>query len=488
MPGTQVVRVATYTKSAMSGVGREQVRCSDSVCRNQDIDSTLTHLNVSLKNPWGGSIGAAWHHAVEEIGAQFKQRKDAGVMDQMIITSGPEFFQSLGWKHGQGMTPQVEQFFREAYTWAVEQVGYQASDRNILAATIHLDETTPHMHVAFVPVAESWRRKVYAKDKDGKVRRTKSGSPVVAKDEHGKQIYELVDEPRLNRSEFWSAYGGAESERSTGRKNISYSLLQDSFQVEVGARWGLDRGEVGSNAHHVSHHKKKMKDAQQDLAAMQAQSKAVSQDISQKKKETEVLKGQLGDVATAVDLQSQLPKGKVKSGLRGSRVVYTLEEDAKLHRVATTGLLSQRLEAWHKEDVEKNRALSTEVVSLRKQVQSLQPYKEKAARVPDLEFRLRETQAQLDESREEAGRLRQQLKALKDVVIGFMGALGHRINGAVDFVKDQLYRCGFKQLAGNVRVDPQQEDALDQFLAKQSQEQVQQRQARRKYRSWDIEH
>jgi hypothetical protein len=54
-------------------------------------------------------------------------------------------------------------FFREAYRMLADRYG----EKNVVSAYVHMDETTPHMHFAFVPVIEDKKRggeKVSAKD------------------------------------------------------------------------------------------------------------------------------------------------------------------------------------------------------------------------------------------------------------------------------------------------------------------------------------
>ena len=88
----------------------------------------------------------------------------------MIITSDKSFFERLGYVQGQP-PPQT--------------------DENILSAVVHLDETTPHLQLYYVPLVDTGKKKVYAKAPDGKVlrnekarlskRKTATGSPYMKK-------------------------------------------------------------------------------------------------------------------------------------------------------------------------------------------------------------------------------------------------------------------------------------------------------------------
>lgn len=70
-------------------------------------------------------------------------RKDAIVEVNTIITSDREFFNKLS-------EQERDRFFKESYEYMQKAVGKE----NIIAAVVHLDETTPHMHLSFVPMNE----------------------------------------------------------------------------------------------------------------------------------------------------------------------------------------------------------------------------------------------------------------------------------------------------------------------------------------------
>lgn len=568
MAGVQVVRVESYTRAAMSGVGREQLRDSESVCRNADIDRSRTVLNVALKKPAGGSIGSAWHTAFDDIKPGYKERKDGAVMDQMIVTSGPEFFAGLGWKTGMGMTPEMDRFFHDAYKWAVSQVGFKGSDRNILAATVHLDETTPHMHVAYIPVAESWRSKVYELDEDGKVKRNPKGSPIGAKDERGRQIWKLVEEPRLSHTAFWSAYGGSESEMMTGRRNISYSLLQDSFHVNVGIRWKLDRGEIGSDARHESHHKRRTRKARRELEKVQsdieelkskknnavqerdeqlsqldasitekqqklsevqseigdleavhernlkdrgeleeekrkwehdsknriAEANRLDRNIAEKKLELSRTEERLGDVASAADLQlTELPAGK--ASITGRKVTYTPDEDARLKRLANTGLVSQRLESLYHEEQQKSRTsenqvkhLESQMAKLASDVEELSAYKEQASRVPDLEQELQDVKNELHKEQQRSKSLSDQVQRLRSLILEIAGIFAAKVKGALEFIRDRIRARKMPNLAEQVVLKTDAAAELDEYIQEESvraERRANQTSLKKQYSSWE---
>lgn len=70
-------------------------------------------------------------------------RKDSVLAGQYVVTASPEKMNSMS-------REEQDQYFSAALNFVRERHGPQ----NILAATIHRDETTPHMHVLFVPVTD----------------------------------------------------------------------------------------------------------------------------------------------------------------------------------------------------------------------------------------------------------------------------------------------------------------------------------------------
>lgn len=239
---SQVVRVQGFSKGSLSGIGNEAERGNVNH-RNPDIDPERIHMNMAFKHTEHGFY-AEWNNIKKDLNAQGKETKNGIAFEGMVITAEVKFFEErFGWVKGEPMSPELVQYWHECYDWAVKEIGYQGTDRNIISAVVHADETSLHLQLYYVPITERWQEKVYAKGEDGKVLRTERGTPIQAKDENGKTIYRQVEDltaPKLSRTEFWRVRGG----------QTSYSQMQDRFHEEIGKRYGLERGEVGSNAKH----------------------------------------------------------------------------------------------------------------------------------------------------------------------------------------------------------------------------------------------
>ena len=73
-------------------------------------------------------------------------------MCEMIFTSDKEFFDTIGME-------ETKRYFEESYKFICNYKNL--GEKNIISAVVHFDETTPHMHLIYIPV-------VHTKDKYGK--------------------------------------------------------------------------------------------------------------------------------------------------------------------------------------------------------------------------------------------------------------------------------------------------------------------------------
>lgn len=245
---SQVVRVQSFGKGSLGGIGKEVERDDKGLInhRNEDIDISRTHLNEFYKKTENGMY-ADWSDTCKKLNVVNvdKLRKNATAFEGMVITSDTAFFDDLGFVPGEEPPVKVKEFFDKAYEFAKEEIGFKGTDENILAACVHYDETTPHLQLYYVPVVDSWKEKVYERNENGKVLKTERGTPIQARDDKGKIIYkDVVDSPelRLNRTQFWKNKGG----------RTSYTQMQDRFYDKISKEYGIGRGERGSTKEHTT--------------------------------------------------------------------------------------------------------------------------------------------------------------------------------------------------------------------------------------------
>lgn len=109
---------------------------------NKDIDLSKSYLNYDLVN--GKNIN--YLEMIDNKITENKKSKRKVGNNQVqhmygIITSDKDFFDSMD-------MDQVKEFFENSLEFVKKRFGKD----NILYATVHLDESTPHMHFGFTPI------------------------------------------------------------------------------------------------------------------------------------------------------------------------------------------------------------------------------------------------------------------------------------------------------------------------------------------------
>ena len=122
---------------------------------NKDIDPTRTHLNFYCKENELTYI-REFDRMQKELDLKGNLRKNSIIMCQMMITSDNEFFKKIGLE-------ETKRYFIESYNFVCNYKNL--GERNIISATVHLDETTPHMHLVFIPVIHTKDEQGHAIDK-----------------------------------------------------------------------------------------------------------------------------------------------------------------------------------------------------------------------------------------------------------------------------------------------------------------------------------
>ena len=175
-----------YHKQDVAPIEKENERDEKYEASNPQIDSERTRNNYRFTPYFGKTYTEFINGRIKKLG--LSPRKDAVVMNSFVLGSDKQFFDGLA---------KIEQynFFSDCYKFFAERYG----EENIIAAVVHNDETTPHMHLNLMPVT-----------KDGRL--------------CSKQLF---DKPQLQQ-------------------------LQTNFYEAVGKRWGSQRGKEGSQKKHLS--------------------------------------------------------------------------------------------------------------------------------------------------------------------------------------------------------------------------------------------
>ncbi|MBS7333235.1 MAG: plasmid recombination protein [Weeksellaceae bacterium] len=107
---------------------------------NPDIDTSLSELNYDLVNRTDNYKKDIEKFINENKSTTRAVRKDAVLINEWIITSDTKFFEKLS-------DEDTKKFFISAKEYFAENFG----EENIRYATVHLDESTPHLHMGIVP-------------------------------------------------------------------------------------------------------------------------------------------------------------------------------------------------------------------------------------------------------------------------------------------------------------------------------------------------
>ncbi|WP_338912047.1 MobV family relaxase [Clostridium perfringens] len=136
-----VFHLSKYKSSNIVGLQRHNQRENKNYS-NQDIDITMSNLNYDLVNYENISFTKKVKDIIDNKRTTKKAiRKDAVTYCECIISSDNEFFRKLD-------INEQQRFFEVSLKFLENRIGKD----NIISANVHLDETTPHMHLGFVPM------------------------------------------------------------------------------------------------------------------------------------------------------------------------------------------------------------------------------------------------------------------------------------------------------------------------------------------------
>ena len=112
---------------------------------NKDIDKEKIALNYDLINQVNINYSKKIKTIIEaNRTSQRAIRKDATVYCECIVSSDSSFFERL-------TEDKQKKFFEVALDYLKDKIGAEF----FVSANVHFDETTPHMHVGFVPIIEN---------------------------------------------------------------------------------------------------------------------------------------------------------------------------------------------------------------------------------------------------------------------------------------------------------------------------------------------
>lgn len=174
-----------YHKNDVAPIERENERDENYKSDNPQIDSSKTKYNYHMHSP-DGLYTEFINQRIADL--NLTPRKDAVVMNSIVVGADKAFFNELSKLSQYNFFSDCTKFFEDRYGM-----------ENVISAVIHMDESTPHMHLNLVPITPDGR--------------------LCSK--------ELFDKTKLLQ-------------------------LQTDFYNAVGKKYGLQRGKEGSQAKHLS--------------------------------------------------------------------------------------------------------------------------------------------------------------------------------------------------------------------------------------------
>lgn len=310
--------------SAMGGIQSHNQREHEST-KNKDIDYEKSSQNFDLINSETISYQRAVKNRIAELNLKKAVRKDAVAYCSFIVSSDRDFFERLAEKqHRYRESKEREsvaigleeptpfeympekykeecfiegskEFFEAATTFFCERYGIE----NVINATVHMDEATPHMHLGIVPVTE-----------DGRL--------------SAKSIFTKME----------------------------LQALQTDFAKEVGAVYGLERGTEGSEATHLSEERFKLKMAQDkaEIAKREAEIARQERFAQEAKKEQAILDAQnarrailsmQGDI-NSLESKKQALEGEIEALESEKNIVQEAIKEKVQKGESKFGLLSMK--------------------------------------------------------------------------------------------------------------------------------------------------
>lgn len=142
--GYAVVHMMKIKSGAVGGIQSHNNREHEPKT-NPDVDMSRSEDNYDLIpcDNYKRSIKEKLSNLVESSRAI---RKDAVVVCNFIVTSDNETMDALG-------ADRQREFFQDSVKWFSDRYG---ADR-VLNATVHMDETTPHLHIGVMPITQDGR-------------------------------------------------------------------------------------------------------------------------------------------------------------------------------------------------------------------------------------------------------------------------------------------------------------------------------------------
>lgn len=263
----QKIKVGS-TRGIQSHVNREHPPKT-----NPDIDNSKTAENYDLLPQ--SNFSRYIKGVIENFATETKTvRKDAVVMCSFVVTSDEQTMKA--------MLPEKQQnFFKDSLRFFADRYG----NENIVNATVHMDENTPHLHLGVVPITD-----------DGRL-----------------SAKSLFDKKELKS-------------------------LQTDFALKVGSVYGLERGQENSERKHLSENRFKAVKAAEEAEKLQHNIEAMKQEKSALQGEIEHLRDTGTQLNTIIKQYNESLKENPKAKLFIEERLKQIKQGKALNYIERKGL------------------------------------------------------------------------------------------------------------------------------------------------------
>lgn len=134
-----ILRFKKDKGGAIAGCERHNERKKEAYKSNPNIDINKTKDNYHIIQAPKYTYGRKIKELIKKY--ECKTRKDSIRLVETLITASPEFMSKLSER-------EQKEYFERAAEFMKSEIG---EDR-IISAVVHMDEKTPHMHLAFCPI------------------------------------------------------------------------------------------------------------------------------------------------------------------------------------------------------------------------------------------------------------------------------------------------------------------------------------------------
>lgn len=144
MDNYAIIRINTLQSGDIAGAERHNMRLGEP---EPNVDVSRSHLNRYIKtSPLG--LKTAINTRIKDAGVTRKVQATAVLGIELMMTASPEFFDE---NMRAGKSAKLDEWINDCIKYANE---YAGGPENVVQLVLHMDETTPHIQVVFVPISK----------------------------------------------------------------------------------------------------------------------------------------------------------------------------------------------------------------------------------------------------------------------------------------------------------------------------------------------